>query len=116
MIERFDIHFIHAEKDEKLEKYVIKKIGRLDRFLPRHARDNPHAEVYLKESKGKQGKDYCCEVTLHLPRDIINVSETNINMYAAVDIIEMKLRQQIRKYKDTYSASTLRRLATRFAR
>jgi putative sigma-54 modulation protein len=116
MIERFDIHFIHAEHDEKLEKYVTKKIGKLDKYLPRHARENPHAEVFLKESKSKQGKDYCCEVSLHLPRDVINVSETNVNMYAAIDIIEMKLRHQIRKYKETHSASTLRRLATRFAR
>lgn len=119
MIERLDIRFIHSERDEKLEKYVAKKIGRLDRFLPRHARESAHAEVSLKDGKAgrsSDGRGYCVEVTLHLPHEVINVSETSINMYAAVDIVELKVRQRIIKYKEAYAPSTLRRLATRFAR
>jgi ribosomal subunit interface protein len=116
MIERLEIQFIHGKRDENLEKYVTKKIGRLDRFLPRHCRASAHAEVLLKESKARDGRGYCVEVTLHLPHEVINVSEFSINMYAAVDIVELKVKQQISKYKDMYSASTLRRLATRFAR
>jgi ribosomal subunit interface protein len=116
MIERLDIQFIHFDRDENLEKYVMKKIGRLDRYLPRHCKDSAHAEVLLKEGKAKDGRDYCAEVTLHLPQEVINVSETSINMYAAIDIVELKVKQRIRKYKEAHSASTLRRLATRFAR
>lgn len=119
MLERLDIQFIHSDHDEKLERYVTKKIGRLDRFLPRHSRQSAHAEVLLKEGKSgriKDGRDCCVEVTLHLPHEVINVSETSINMYAAVDIVELKVRQQIIKYKEANAASKLRRLATRFAR
>lgn len=119
MIERLDIQFIHSQRDEKLEKYVTRKIGKLDRFLPRHARESAHAEVSLKEGRAgrnNSGRDCCVEVNLHLPHEVINVSETSINMYAAVDIVELKVRQRITKYKGNYAANRLRRLATRFAR
>lgn len=116
MIERFDIQCLHTTADENLRKYVNKKIGHLDKYLSRHARDSAHAEVILKESKAKDGRDHTCEVTLHLPQEVINVSETSLNMYTAIDIVELKLKQKIRKYKSTYSAGTFRRLATRFAR
>jgi ribosomal subunit interface protein len=118
MIERFDIHFIHSDHDENLKKYVTKKIGRLDRYLPRHARSSAHAEVALKE--GKAGKaayrrDCTCEVTLHLPHEVINVSESSINLYTAVDIIELKLKHQIQKYKELHGTGTFRRrLANKF--
>jgi ribosomal subunit interface protein len=117
MIERFDIHFIHADHDENLQKYVTKKLGHLDRYLPKHARDSAHAEVILKEGRATDGRDCTCEVTLRLPQDSIFVSETSVNMYTAVDIVELKLKQQIKKYKDLHSSGNLRRkLATRFAR
>ncbi len=118
MLKRLEVSFIHSQVDENVRKYVDKKIGRLDRFVPRDALTSAHAEVLLKEGKsGREmnGRDCTCEVTLHLPHDAINVSETSLNMYTAIDIVELKLKQQIRKYKDTHSASTLRRLATRFA-
>lgn len=116
MIERLTVKFVHATPDANIEKYVHKKIGKLDRFLPRHSRLSAHADILLKESKAGNGRDCQVEVTLHLPHDVINVSETSINMYTAVDIVELKLRQCIRKHKEQYSAGTLRRLATRFAR
>ena len=116
MVQRLDIQFIHAKADENIQKYVQKKIGRLDRYLPRHARENAHAEVLLKENHAKGGRNCCVEVTLHVPLDLINVSETSLNMYTAVDIVELKLKQQIRKYKELHSSSFRRRLATRLAR
>lgn len=119
MIERFDIQFVHAETDENLKKYVTRKIGNLDRYLSRHARVSAHAEVLLKEGKSGRkdtGRGCTCEVTLHLPHEVINVSESSVNMYTAVDIVELKLKQQIKKYKEQHTASALRRLATRFAR
>ena len=116
MIQNFDIHFIHASSDDNLKKYITKKLGHLDRYLSRHAQTSAHAEVILKESKAKDGRDCTCEVTLHLPGEVINVSETNLNMYSAVDIVELKLRQQMRKYKAMHSAGTLRRLAARLHR
>lgn len=121
MIQRFDINSVHMTTDEKLQKYVIKKIGHLDRYIPRAARESAHAEVVLKENKtlkNDSSKNGCtCEVTLHLPHEVINVSESTINMYAAIDIVEQKLKQQIMKYKQQHGTGALRRrLAARFAR
>lgn len=117
MIERFEIQFIHSETDENIKKYVTKKIGHLDRYLPRASRSSAHAEVVLKEGKASDNRNCTCEVTLHLPHDVINVTEKSINMYTAIDIIELKLKHQIQKYKDLHtSASLRRRLASRFAR
>lgn len=117
MIKRIEINCVHTTADETLQKYLKKKIGRLDRYIPRHARDSAHADIKLKETKAKDKNGATCEVTLHLPHEVINVSETTVNMYAAIDILEMKLKNQIKKYKDLHSGGTLRRrLAQRFQR
>lgn len=121
MIKRFDISSVHTTIDDKLHKYVIKKIGNLDRYIPRHGRDSAHAEVKLKEDKAlkheNSKRQSTCEVILHLPHENITVSETTLNMYAAIDIVEMKLKHAIKKYKDLHASGTLRRrVAARFQR
>lgn len=121
MIQRFDITSVHTTVDDKLHKYLSKKIGSLDRYIPRRGRESAHAEVRLKENKSLKNdsykNQYTCEVTLYLPRETINVSESTINMYAAIDIVEAKLKQQISRYKQLHASGALhRRLANRFLR
>lgn len=109
MFQRFEIQGVHTEVDDSLRKYVNKKIGRLDRFIARHNRISAHAEVYLKESKIKNKKQCTCEVTLHLPKETINIEDSTLNMYAAVDIVEEKLKRRLQKYKDLHSNGKTRR-------
>ncbi len=121
MFQRLDINAVHTTVDDKLEKYVNKKIGALDRYVPRASRASAHAEVWLKEDKNLKRESHAnsatCEVTLHLPHEVINVSEATLNMYAAIDIVEAKLKQQIIKYKDLHATGSLRRrMAARFNR
>lgn len=117
MFERFEIHGVHTKVDENLHKYVTKKIGRLDRYLNRHQQKSAHCEVILKESKAKDKKQCICEVNLHLPKETINIKESTLNMYAAVDIVETKLKIQLKKYKDVHANGKLhRRLVARFKR
>jgi ribosomal subunit interface protein len=119
MIKRFDVNFIHAEHDDKIQKYITRKIGRLDRYIPRSAQESAHAEITLKAGKSGRtdhGRDCTCEVTLHLPHENIAVSETSINMYTAVDIVELKLKHRIKKYKEKHSGSLRRKLVARFSR
>jgi putative sigma-54 modulation protein len=114
---RTEINGVHSKVDDKLRKYIAKKIGGLDKYLSRHARGSAHAEVKLKEAKAKDKKQCTCEVILHVPVENITVRETTINMYAAVDIAEEKLKQQLRKYKDMHGTPKLhRRLMARFKR
>lgn len=101
MLQKFELKGVHTNIDENLRKYVTKKIGRLDRYLPRHHRDSAHAVVELKENKARDKNKYTCEVSMHLPHESIVVSEKTMNMYAAVDIVETKLKQRIKKYKES---------------
>jgi putative sigma-54 modulation protein len=109
-----EVSGVHTTVDEDLRKYVTKKLGRMDRYLPRKARDSAHIEVQLKESKAKDKKQCTCEVVLHLPQENIMIKETTLNMFAAVDIVETKLKNQIKKYKEKHSTSRVpRRLLTK---
>jgi putative sigma-54 modulation protein len=117
MIQKFEIQGVHADVDDKLRAYVNRKIGGLDRYISRHSRASAHAEVHLKETKAKNGERCRCEVTLYLPHQTIIVKEKALNMYAAVDIVEAKLKQQLQKYKDLHGNGKMQRhLFARFRR
>jgi len=100
MIKKIDITGIHTEVEPDVAKYVKKKIAKLDSYMPKHARKSAHAEVRLKEEKVKTKKQSTCEVLLYVPGEIITAKETTVNMYAAIDIVEEKLKSQLRKYKE----------------
>ncbi len=117
MIKKLEISGVHMKLSEDLSKYVTKKIARLDRYLPRHARESAHAEVFLKETKIKAKKECTCEVVLHLPHDTITTKETTMNIFAAIDIVEAKLKNQLKKYKEKHSSLRLhRRVLSRIRR
>jgi putative sigma-54 modulation protein len=101
MIKHIDITGIRYEVSKELDKYVTKKISKLDKFVPRHARKSLIASVNLEERKTKTDK-YQCEVILHLPDQKITAKDSTVNMFAAVDIVETKLKTQLKKYKATH--------------
>lgn len=113
MIEKVEINSIHAQVDDDLRKYVTKKIAHLDKYLSKHAKVSAHAEVKLKESHAKDKKQCECEVILHLPKDKIAAKESTINMYAAVDIVEAKLKNQLKKYKEVHESPRFHRRVIR---
>ncbi|HEV2403296.1 MAG TPA: ribosome-associated translation inhibitor RaiA [Candidatus Saccharimonadales bacterium] len=108
MINRLEINGIHLRVDDDLKRYVHRKIGRLDRYISRRIRQSVHVEVKLIEQKSKDKKECTCEATAYLPYEVINVHESTINMYAAVDIVETKLKLQLKKYKEMHSTPKLR--------
>lgn len=117
MFKKFEINSVHAKVDDRLKKYVQRKIGNLDKYVSRHNRESAHAEVHLKDVKTKDKMHAVCEVTLRLPQKTIVVKEKALNMYAAVDIVEAKLKQQLQKYKDLHGSGKLhRRLMGRLRR
>ncbi len=118
MIQKFEIQATHADVDDELRKYIRTKIGGLDRYISRHSRASAHAEVHLKENKHTKGTDRSrCTVTLHLPHETIIVKEKAPNLYAAVDIVETKLKIQLKKYKDMHENGKMHRhLFARFRR
>lgn len=102
MIQSIAITGVKYTPDERTKKYVAKKIGNLDRFLPRHARKSVTAEVKLKEVNRDHGNKYEAEVILHVPDKQLTASDSTVNMMAAVDIVETKIAAQLRKYKDAH--------------
>lgn len=100
MIGKLEISAQHTELTPEIKKYVDKKIGRLDHYVPRRARESIHAEVKLKETKVKEKKQFTCTVVMYVPGSTLEASETTINMFAAIDIVEAKLKQQLRKFKE----------------
>lgn len=117
MINKLEISGVHTVATDELKKYISKKIGRLDRYVPRAMRESLHAEVFLKEGKAKDKNKCTCEVVMTLPHDRITIKESTLNMFAAVDIVEAKLRNQLKKYKETHFGTRLhRRLIARLRR
>lgn len=115
MIQRLEISGVHMAVDDDLYKYVTKKIGALDQYVPRRMRQSVHAEVKLTESKAKDKKEWHCEIALYVPHAALEVGESAINIYSAVDIAEAKLRAQLHKYKDMHTTPRMhRRLLARF--
>ena len=117
MITHIDITGVRYSPDELTRKYVMKKIGRLDRFLPRHARKTVKAEVVLKEVNRAHGNKYEAEVIMHVPDKTIMAKDSTLNMLAAVDIVEAKIAAQMTKYKQVKTDHQGRRgLLSRFKR
>jgi len=117
MIKKLEIAGVHMNVGDDLHKYVIKKIGGLEKYVPKHARDSVHIEVKLKEGKIKTKNERTCEVIMYLPHEAVTVSETTINMFAAVDIVEEKLKHALHKYKEMHASPKLRqRLLARLKR
>jgi putative sigma-54 modulation protein len=109
MVQKLEIAGERYTVDENLRKYITKKLGRLDRYLSKHARESAHLEVRLKEHRADGKKQCIASITLYLPHDTINIKESTLNMYAAIDIIQAKLKQQIQRYKERHTTGKLHR-------
>ena len=101
MIESINITGVKYELDAVTKRYVMRKIGRLDRYLPKHARKSASGEVRIKQVNREHGNKYEVEVTLNVPDKTLTAKDSTVNALAAVDIVEAKLVNQLRKYKQT---------------
>ncbi len=96
---------VHTTITEELKKYIDKKIGKLEKYLPKDARESAHAEVFIKESKIKTKVQHTAEVVLKLKHETITAKETTVNPFAAIDIVEAKMKNQLKRYKDKHGHS-----------
>ena len=100
MIASIDITGIKYNVDEKTLKYVTEKVGKLDRYLPSHARKTMTADVKLKHVNRDHANKNEPQLIVHVPDKVLTAKDSTFNMMAAVDIVEAKLIAQIRKYKE----------------
>ena len=118
MITNVDITGVGAyTADDTTKKYIHKKIGSLDRLAPRHARKSMRAEVKIAEVNRDKGNKYEVEVVLRIPEKTITAKDSTMNVLAATDIVEAKLANQLRRYKEGHIPHVGRRkLLDRFKR
>lgn len=118
MIENVDITGVGTYRaDDLTKKYIRKKIGSLDRLAPRHARKSIRAEVKIAEVNRDKGNKYEVEVLVHIPEKTVTAKDSTMNVLAATDIVEAKIANQLRKYKENHIPHVGRRkLLDRFKR
>lgn len=117
MIAAIKVTGIAYEVDEVTRNYVIKRIGRLDRYLPRHARKSVSVEVKLEQVNHDHGNKYQVEAIMKIPGSVITAKDSTSSMLAATDIVEAKLKAQLYDYKEASIAHIgRRRIMSRFKR
>ncbi|MEI6850489.1 MAG: ribosome-associated translation inhibitor RaiA [Candidatus Saccharibacteria bacterium] len=115
MITSIKVIGIAYEVDEVTRKYVLKRIGSLDRYVPRHARKSVSVEVKLEQVNHDHGNKYEVEIIFNIPGNLITAKDSTGNILAAVDIVEAKIRSQLRDYKQSNIAHLgKRRIMSRF--
>lgn len=85
--------------NDKEQKYIEKKCKKLVNYIPHHSRQSAFASAKITKIDQKDDNKYQCDVVLTLPDKTLVAGDTAPNALAAVDIVEAKLRGQIRRYK-----------------
>ncbi|MCQ2570842.1 MAG: ribosome-associated translation inhibitor RaiA [Candidatus Saccharibacteria bacterium] len=100
MIDNIEISGSNYKVEESFKKYVIKRIGKLDRHLPRDHRKDVIVKVVVTEVNRDHGNKYELSVSMDIPGGkVLAAKDEASNVYAGIDIIEAKLDGQIRRFK-----------------
>jgi ribosomal subunit interface protein len=111
-----DIAGKNYDFDKKIVNYIERKLGGLEKLVPRSDRSTTHLEVVLIDDPGgREDNRYVCDVTLSIKGGNLHSSEGAVNMYASVDIVSAKISAQLRTYKEKHTTE-LRRKNRLFAR
>ncbi|WP_078543862.1 ribosome hibernation-promoting factor, HPF/YfiA family [Litchfieldia alkalitelluris] len=90
----YNVRGENIEVTPALREYVEKKLSKLERYFDGTPNANVH--VNLKVYNDKQQK---IEVTIPMTQLVLRAEESNLDMYAAIDLVVDKLERQIRKHK-----------------
>ena len=99
----------NLEISNKLRDYVEEQIGALDKYLPRRTRQSAQGTVVLElDANGREDNHFVCEVVINLPGQVVQAKEGTVNIFASVDVVQAKLKSQIRTYKDKHTTEPRR--------
>ena len=100
MIDKIEVSGNNYKIGETLQKYAEKRIGKLDRYLPRNNKKDVIAKIIFTEVNRDHGNKYEVSATLEIPGGKVIVAKDECsNVFAGVDLIEEKLMGQIRRFK-----------------
>ena len=100
MIEKIDISGSNYKVEESFKKYAEKRIGKLDRYLPKSAKKDVVTKIVVTEVERAHGEKYEISVAMDIPGGkVIAAKDECSNVFAGIDLLEAKLTGQIRRYK-----------------
>ena len=100
MIEKIDISGSNYKVEDTFKKYAIKRIGKLDRYLPRGSKHDVVAKIIVTATDHGHGDKYEISVAMDIPGGkVIAAKDECSNLLAGIDLVEAKLTGQIRRYK-----------------
>ncbi len=100
MIEIIEINGNGYKVEEPFKKYTEKRIGKLDRYLPRGSKKDVVCKVVVTEIGKNKNDKYEISAAMEIPGGkVIAARDECSNVFAGIDLVEAKLTGQIRRYK-----------------
>lgn len=100
MIDKIDLSGHNYKVSDSFKKYTIKRIGKLDRYLPRGSKKDVVAKIVVSEVDRAHNNKYAISVAMEIPGGkVITAKDECSNVFAGIDILEAKLKGQIRRFK-----------------
>lgn len=100
MIDKIDISGNNYKVSDSFRKYAIKRLGKLDRYLPRGNKKDVVMKIVVAEVDRAHGNKYDISAAMEIPGGkVITAKDECSNVFAGIDIIEAKLKGQIRRFK-----------------
>lgn len=91
---------------ERVEEYVEKKAGKLERYLP--IIDEVRMELSQEETRSAQHR-MIAQLTVRSRSRILRAEERDQDLFAAIDLVIEKMQRQITRFKDRlYSRGQVR--------
>lgn len=86
----------NVEVTDRLEDYVHKKIGKLDRYLP--SISEAWVELSTEDTKAAEHRQVC-QVTIRSDSTILRAEERSDDMFTSIDAVLDKMYRQIARFK-----------------
>lgn len=100
MIEKIEMSGNGYKIESSFKKYAEKRIGKLDRYLPRGSKKDVVVKLVVSEIGKNKSDKYEISVAMDIPGGkVIAARDECSNVFAGVDLLEAKLLGQIRRYK-----------------
>lgn len=100
MIEKIEISGNNYKVSDSFRKYTTKRLGKLDRYLPRGNKKDVIMKVVVTEVDRAHGNKYDISAAMEIPGGkVVTAKDECSNVFAGIDILEAKLKGQVRRFK-----------------
>ena len=89
MIESIEITGNNYKVEEDLKKYAKKRIGKLDRYLPKSSKKDVLVKIVIRGIDKANTKKYEVTAAMEIPGGkVIAAKDETTNVFAGIDIVE----------------------------